>query len=450
MTYQVALTIVARVKPAYAESLKQVLESAQWMGDRGRGGPGGNPDGFASQSPTPNLQSPYDALIPFARLSGVHFARLLVLDEVIDLHGAVIAPQLVFLSDVDAPLERHLDELVDLAGTGIDAIFGHCEGYPAGGTITRDQRLGYLHAHMISAATVYVNTIGRTVQQIHQEARLREALEDFLDRQKEEWPARTPEDIRAAIQAYVDGNEQLRWARKPPERPGLWWQIKDRIHFVAAPLLLLLLLPVLLLALPLFVVLLRLHELRDKPQRAQPNEEHIQELAALEDRIVQNQFSAVGYVKPSRFRLLTAMAVLWLANWGTRHIFNRANLAGVKTIHFARWVFIDGKRRLIFASNYDGSLESYMDDFIDKVAWGLNAVFSNGVGYPRTNWLVHDGARDEMAFKRYIRDRQIPTQVWYSAYPHLTAMNIENNARIREGLSGSMDASATEAWLRRF
>ena len=80
--------------------------------------------------------------------------------------------------------------------------------------------------------------------------------------------------------------------------------------------------------------------------------------------------------------------MLWIASYATRHVFNRANLAGVKTIHFARWVFLDDQRRLVFASNYDGSLESYMDDFIDKVAWGLNAVFSNGVGYPRTSWLV--------------------------------------------------------------
>ena len=88
----------------------------------------------------------------------------------------------------------------------------------------------------------------------------------------------------------------------------------------------------------------------------------------------------------------------------------------MKTIHFARWVFLDGKRRVFFASNYDGSLESYMDDFIDKIAWGLNVVFSNGVGYPRTSWLVLGGARDELAFKDYLRTHQVPTRVWYSAY----------------------------------
>ena len=98
-------------------------------------------------------------------------------------------------------------------------------------------------------------------------------------------------------------------------------------------------------------------------------------------------------MKPGLFRRATATVVLGVVNFGTRHLFNRGSLTGVKTIHFARWVFLDGKRRIIFASNYDGSLESYMGDFIDKVAWGLNAVFSNGVGYPRTSWLVAGGAQ---------------------------------------------------------
>src|SRR5437764_9273672 len=118
----------------------------------------------------------------------------------------------------------------------------------------------------------------------------------------------------------------------------------------------------------------------------------------------------------------------------SRHVYNKDNLAGVRTIHFARWVSIDNGRRLIFASNYDGSLESYMDDFIDKLAWGLNAVFSNGVGYPPTRWLLFGGARDEQAFKSYLRLHQLPS-VWYTAYGDLSARNIDENTRIREELS---------------
>jgi hypothetical protein len=123
----------------------------------------------------------------------------------------------------------------------------------------------------------------------------------------------------------------------------------------------------------------------------------------------------------------------------------------VSTIHFARWIFLDNKRRLFFASNYDCSLESYMDDFINKVGWGLSLVFSNCVGYPKTRLLVHGGAKREQQFKRYIRRHELATEVWFNAHPGLTAVNLETNARIRDGIEKPelSDDEAAE-WLRLF
>ncbi len=80
-----------------------------------------------------------------------------------------------------------------------------------------------------------------------------------------------------------------------------------------------------------------------------------------------------------------------------------------------------------------------MDDFINKVGWGLNLVFSNGVGYPRTHWLVRDGSKSEQQFKYTLRRHQLPTQVWYKAYPGLTAFDIARNTRIREGVRAQVD-----------
>jgi hypothetical protein len=91
-----------------------------------------------------------------------------------------------------------------------------------------------------------------------------------------------------------------------------------------------------------------------------------------------------------------------------------------------------------------------MDDFIDQLYWGLNAVFSNGVGYPKTRFLLFGGAQNELQFKDYLRFHQIPTQVWYAAYDQLTALNIENNARIRAGLFGAHTDAETREWLQRF
>ena len=209
------------------------------------------------------------------------------------------------------------------------------------------------------------------------------------------------------------------------------------------------LLPVIVIGLPFWLVALRIHEMRDKASTAVPDRAYLNQLEEVEDRLVQNQISAVGFVKPGAFRLQTFRAVLWILAYGSRHLYNNGNLAGITTIHFARWVFLDDRRRLIFASNYDGSIESYMDDFIDKVAYGLNAAFSNGVGYPKTKWLVTGGATDEQAFKNYLRTHQIPTQIWYSAYGDLSARNIADNAAIRAGLSATLTDAQAAAWARR-
>ena len=162
-----------------------------------------------------------------------------------------------------------------------------------------------------------------------------------------------------------------------------------------------------------------------------------------------NQFSALGSVKPGLFRRWLLSFVLVLTDYACRHIFNRGHLGRVQTIHFARWVFIDNKSRMVFASNYDGSHEAYMDDFVNKVAWGLNLTFSHGIGWPRTEWLIKRGARHEKNFKYFQRRHQIPSQVWYKAYPGLTLTDLARNQRVREGLERtSMTDAQALAWLR--
>jgi hypothetical protein len=424
MPHQIALTILAPVKPGEAEKLKGVLTSL------GNGGPAAG-------------------ALPFGRLPMVHFARLFVLDEAKDLAGAHIPAQLVFLTDLDAPRFGYLRRLVKLAGETLDRIFEHCEGYPEPGQRTVGGRLAYLHGQTVKADTVYVNTIGRSVRQVRQEAALHEAIQAFLDRPGQQWSGRSPTEIHATIRAFVGDDEELRWALEPARPPGRIWRAKQALHFVAVPLLVLVLAPVLLLAAPFWLLALRRHERTDPVPDLKFDHARAEQLAAFEDHVVQNPLSAVGSIKPGRFRLLTTLGVLRLIDYTTRHIFNRGSLAGITTIHFARWVFIDDRRRLVFASSYDGSLESYMDDFIDKVAWGLNAVFSNGIGYPPTRWLVLDGATDEQAFKKFLRSYLVPTQLWYSAYDNLTNANIANNTAIRAGLAGPMSAEETERWLRR-
>jgi hypothetical protein len=141
--------------------------------------------------------------------------------------------------------------------------------------------------------------------------------------------------------------------------------------------------------------------------------------------------------------------LLWLIDYGARHLYRTGHLARIQTIHFARWTFIDDRQRLVFTSNYDGSLDAYMDDFINKVGWGLNLAFGCGLGYPRVNWLVGGGSKEEQKFKYTLRRHQLPTEVWYKAYPGLTAVDLARNGRVHEGIRRSdMSAGEIAAWLR--
>jgi hypothetical protein len=422
MPYQHALTVAAPVRSGAADDLKALLAT---MGD-----------GVANGS-----------VVDFGALSGVHFARLMVIEEAWDHAGTYMPSYLVLLSDLDVAPATHLIELVQTAGEGIDRLFGHCEGYPAG-TPAERARLEYLTRHVVRESATYVNTAGRSAQQIREEAVLRDAIQDFLDREGVGLAGADPTALRRAVLEFVEREPRLAFARRPAQRPELGERLRRLANLVGVPLVTLPFVPVALAAAPAYAVVLRRHERTDPAPHVKPDEDKVHELAELEDHLVQNPFTAIGHVKPSPFRRATLVGVMFYLDYAARHFFSRGDLAGVKTIHFARWVFLDGKKRMFFASNYDGSLEAYMDDFIDKVAWGLNLVFSNGVGYPRARWLIKDGCRDELAFKDFLRVNMVPTRVWYTAYGELTALNIQQNERIRAGLQGKLSADEAREWVQ--
>ncbi len=392
-----------------------------------------------------------NATLPFGELAGVHFGRLVLLDPVAATKKRrAYAAKLCLLTDFDGDPEAHIADLLETAGEGLDRLFRHCEGYPSGKRApSAAAREAFLRDHITQTNTLYINTAGRSVEQIQQEALLHEAIDEFLD--EGDWTDASPRRIRAAIQDFVNSRHDLGWAMAPlPERTAGDW-LRGAPGLAKTPLAIIASAPLWIPALPLWAGTLLAKEATDPTEdHIEPDEAHLKKLAALEDHTPQNQFTAHGFVKEGPFRNLTANLLLRIIDYGTRYSYNRGQLTGVKTIHFARWVFTDeDQTRLLFASNYDGSLESYMDDFIDKVAWGLNAVFSNGVGYPRTWLLTIGGAKQEDNFKDYLRRHQVPTQVWFSAYPDLTAVNIDNNAEIRAGLVGELSDAECEEWLAR-
>ena len=166
--------------------------------------------------------------------------------------------------------------------------------------------------------------------------------------------------------------------------------------------------------------------------------------------VVQNQLTHLVAIKPERFRVVTLKFVLWVINLAAVVEYYKGELGGISSIHFAHWVLTDSNKRLIFYSNFDGSWENYLGDFTDKASEGLTGVWSNTIGFPKAHNLIGMGARDEQRFKEWARQNQIETQVWYSAYPDLSVLNINNNTRIRSDLFRPLSDKALSKWCRRF
>jgi hypothetical protein len=404
-----------------------------------------------SMNVAPGQVRPDNELFPFAAFDGVHFARWLIVDDQtvgdIEIYGVPRRnhpPALAFAAEIDGEPDAFFAEMAVRAAAGIRALFGCCQGFTPGGDLA-----GWLRAHHIQAAAGYVNWVGRTVRSVREEAALYDTLQRHLQREwttlGQEPPRRVHDRLRELVRDDVAAG-RLTLSPEPPT--PFTWTLRKVLHGVGAPLLLLLFSPIVAPLAILGLLIIRRREPTEPEVCPRTEPAHVTSLAVVEDLDVTNSFSALGSLKPGVVRRWATIAVLWVINFAARHVYTRGRLARVRTIHFARWVFLDGKTRVIFLSNYDDSLESYMDDFINKVGFGLNVSFSHGVGYPRTRWLIFEGSADERKFKEFLRRHQIPTQVWYKAYPGLTAVDLERNSRVRHGLeSADIDEGEAAEWV---
>lgn len=430
MTPQSQFMVVARVTPGRERSLRELL---------------------ATMNAQPGMADPANAVVPFGQFERLHFARLAVLDDPtvgdIEAH-AVPRPSLpvylAFIGSCDGTASECIKELALRAETGLRRIFTHCDDFDAQGDLA-----AWMQAQQRPLAANYINWVGRTVRQVKEESALRRALAAKVPRAPLASAAQA-QQLRRELIDFVDAEVSAgRLGLTPPDPTPLRWQIAKLLHLVAIPLAGLVALPFLIVLAPFLICTLRTKENSDAEICPPPDRAVLLEMQHLEDHDVSNQYTAIGSLKPGVFRRWLATVLLVLIDYTCRHIFTRGFLARVQTIHFAFWAFLDDQRRLVFTSNYDGGHEAYMDDFINKVAWGLNLAFSHGVGWPRTRWLVARGARIENRFKHFQRRHQLPTEVWYKAYPGLTLVDLKRNQRIREGLEPvNVSDGQALAWLR--
>jgi hypothetical protein len=381
---------------------------------------------------------------PFAAIPTLHFASIVPFDT------PQFSSLLVLESNFDGELDDYLAALLGAAEPWLRRILACCTDPPSASAAPSDLA-SYLRGHVVRPAAYHVGNVGRSVTRIRQEQDLRVRLATWIDARAAagERPA-TREGAWAMVDRGRRASTDFGWVDDPHARQTLAQRAGPWVRLIATAFLALLFSPGLLPVLLVWLAILRRHEARDVPMPPSDlDPEHVRRLAAQEDHIVQNHLASLTVVKPGWFRALTLRVVLWAANLVARTS-TKGTLSGIPSIHYAHWALVDRGRRLLFLSNFDGSWESYLDDFIDKASPGLTAIWTNTVGFPRTRFLVGGGARDGVAFKAFARWQQVPAAVWYSAYDDLTVQQIDSNSTLREGLAAPPRGAALGDWLRRW
>ncbi len=187
---------------------------------------------------------------------------------------------------------------------------------------------------------------------------------------------------------------------------------------------------------------LRKRERKDPVGGIRWNLAHLKEVTEHEDLQYQNHFASLTELKDG-WRHWQLGAVLRLASLLVRFHFNRGDLAGIPSIHFARFIRLPD-RRLLFLANFDAGWANYLGEFTDVP--GVTAVWGSTWLFPRPFLVFGDGARDEQRFKSQARASQVKTRVWHSAYPGLGVAEIDRNTRLREDLSREVPLERWTGW----
>jgi hypothetical protein len=369
-----------------------------------------------------------------------HFARLVLLPRAHDSN----AQQLLALeSNFDGELDAHVADLSDALGPLLDGALKHVQGYP--GRAERKRLVDFVRHHSTRSAAFYAAHPGLSVATVRGDAALVRALDSYLR--------------QLSIGARVKLSDAPELARLLRERArvfsrehGVRLGSLDRGFTARAPTIedALRQRP---LALLCAFALAPFFELKDWWQRepvaslSTPERRRSRDLIGIEeDRVDQNGLTHLVPIKPGWYRLFALKLMLWLVSLLAQAASRTGRLANIDSIHFARWLVLPD-RRLLFFSNYDGSWEAYLGDFVDRGARGLTMIWSNTQGFPPARLLLFAGAKNEQHFKAWTRAYQVPTQVWYSAYPTLSVADVLRHARIRELLGGEVDATRARELL---
>jgi hypothetical protein len=120
---------------------------------------------------------------PFAKAPGTHLARLVVMDDVVFVGSPAIeehlqSKYLVFESNCDGDLDSYLSGLAEAAPQELDAIWGHCVGYP--GAANPSRFVEYMKACQIETTLYFAAVNDKSLPVTLKALQTQRAVADFI------------------------------------------------------------------------------------------------------------------------------------------------------------------------------------------------------------------------------------------------------------------------------
>jgi hypothetical protein len=112
----------------------------------------------------------------------------------------------------------------------------------------------------------------------------------------------------------------------------------------------------------------------------------------------------------------------------------KQNTDRIGTVHDLRFVIFDNDTRVIFASTFDGTWESYIDDFAAIIPDEIDLLFHECVGYPG----IHSPE-----IKDWITKQQVEATAFYSAYPDASVREVWKALKVKKAFDGLLDQAAS-------
>jgi hypothetical protein len=162
---------------------------------------------------------------PFAKVSSTHFARLVVMDDVVYVgmpacEEHLQSKYLVFESNFDGALDTYLERMAVEIPETVDAVWKHCVGFPGAADVAAFKV--YMKKCQIETTFFFADVNDKTVQQTLRALQTQSAVAAFIARHQ----GAPPNVLQAAFAHFI---EKLNKAPMPAPAATLGKEFVDEL-----------------------------------------------------------------------------------------------------------------------------------------------------------------------------------------------------------------------------